>query len=283
MAGKADLSGRRILVLGGARGIGRALCAQLHAAGATPEVLDRAADPGAADSVRILDMTDRAAVRAFCAEAAAAGRRFDAVVITAAIHGGCPAAAMSDAFIARLLDVNLGAHMGFVRDILPLVADGGRIVGISSNCAEIGIPMESAYAATKAGLERFYEALALETADRRLRPLVVQVGNVNTGFNETGNEYEPAGAGFTDTAYRQVIARIDSRHGLPPERVAAALVDLLARRNPPFRTLVGMNARKTFWARRLAGTGVALKLLARNFGLTVPARATRESHGPEMR
>ncbi|NBB81887.1 MAG: SDR family NAD(P)-dependent oxidoreductase [Alphaproteobacteria bacterium] len=276
MAQKPDLSDSRILVLGGARGIGKALCDRLRAAGADLEVLDREAGPGEAEAVRILDMTDRAAVRAFCDEAAAAGRRFDAVVITAAIHGGCPAAAMSDAFIARLLHVNLGAHMGFVRDVLPLVTDGGRIVGISSNCAEIGIPMESAYAATKAGLERFYEALALETADRRLRPLVVQVGNVNTGFNETGNDYQPSGEDFTDTAYRQVIARIDSRHGLPPDRVAAALVDLLARRNPPFRTLVGMNARKTFWARRLAGTGIALKLLARTFGLQAPAAARRE-------
>lgn len=268
------LSDTRILVLGGAHGIGRALCERLLSEGARVDVLDSdgtALDWVAAAGDRAmaleLDMTDRPAVAAACAAYRSAGTRFDGVVIAAAIHGGCPASAMSDAFIARLLDVNLGAHMGFVRDILPCLKDGGRLIGISSNCAEVGIPMESAYAATKAGLERYYEALVLELADRRIRPMVVQVGNVNTGFNETGNDYAPAGASFTDDAYRKVIDKIDSRNGLPPADVAAAIARLITARKPPFRSLVGMNATKTFWARRLAGTEISLRLVGKLFGL----------------
>ena len=276
MTGLAD---KTILVLGGAKGIGRALCETLLADGATVHVLD--SDGAALDWVgsagphavaRQLDMTDRPAVAAACATFAEEGTRFDAVVTAAAIHGGCPAVAMSDAFIARLLDVNLGAHMGFVRDILPCLKDGGRLIGISSNCAEVGIPMESAYAATKAGLERYYEALVLELADRRIRPMVVQVGNVNTGFNETGNAYTPAGDSFTDTAYRQVIGKIDSANGIPPAAVATAIVGLLTARRPPFRSLVGMNAVKTFWARRLAGTEISLRLVGKVFGFDVRGR-----------
>jgi len=267
------LSGKRILVLGGARGIGRALCEQLLAEGAELHVLDN--DGAALDWAQAagraeaheLDMSDRAAVAALCGSYAEAGTRFDGVVVAAAIHGGCPAVAMEDHFIARLLDINLGAHMGFVRDILPLMVDGGRLVGISSNCAEIGIPMESAYAATKAGLERYYEALVIELADRGIRPMVVQVGNVNTGFNETGNVYEGKGDGFTDSAYAKVIAQIDSSNGMPPAEVAAAIVKLFTAKNPPFRSLVGINAKKTFWARRLAGTEISLKLLSGVFGL----------------
>ncbi|MCV6595638.1 MAG: SDR family oxidoreductase [Mangrovicoccus sp.] len=268
------VSGKRILVLGGARGIGRALCEQLLAQGAMVHVLDsdgaaldwaRAAGPKA--QAQELDMTDRPAVAALCAAFKAENTRFDGVVVAAAIHGGCPAVAMEDDFIARLLDINLGAHMGFVRDILPLLVDGGRLVGISSNCAEIGIPMESAYAATKAGLERYYEALVIELADRGIRPMVVQVGNVNTGFNETGNVYEGQGSGYTDSAYAKVIAQIDSANGMPPAQVAAAIAKLFSAKNPPFRSLVGINAKKTFWARRLAGTEISLKLLSGVFGL----------------
>ena len=145
-------------------------------------------------------MINRPAMAAARATFAEDGTRFDAVVIAAAIHGGCPAVAMSDAFVVRLLDVNLGAHTGFVRDILPCLKDGVRLIAICSNCAEVGTPMESAYAATKAGQKRYYEALVLELADRRIRPMVVQIGNVNTGFNETGNAYTPAGDSFADTA-----------------------------------------------------------------------------------
>ena len=270
----AALSEKRILVLGGARGIGRVLSEQLLADGAHVYVLDR--DAEALDWARaagdravaaVLDMADRPAMAALCAGYAADGIRFDGVVVAAAIHGGCPAVAMEDAFIDRLLDINLGAHMAFVRDILPCLSDGGRLIGISSNCAEIGIPMESAYAATKAGLERYYEALVIELADRKIRPMVVQVGNVNTGFNETGNVYAPSGEGFTDSAYAKVIDKIDSANGMPPADVASAIRGLLNAKNPPFRSLVGVNAKKTFWARRLAGTEIALKLLSQTFGL----------------
>jgi NAD(P)-dependent dehydrogenase (short-subunit alcohol dehydrogenase family) len=269
-----SLRDMRVLVLGGAHGIGRALCEQLLAAGAAVDVLDCngpaldwVAAAGDKAVAREIDMTDRAAVAAVCKTYAEANTRFDGVVIAAAIHGGCPAQAMTDAFIARLLDVNLGAHMGFVRDILPCMADGGRLIGLSSNCAEVGIPMESAYAATKAGLERYYEALVLELADRRIRPMVVQVGNVNTGFNETGNDYTPNGDSFTDSAYRKVMGKIDSANGIPPAEVATAIVGLLTAKKPPFRSLVGMNAKKTFWARRLAGTEISLKLVGNVFGL----------------
>ena len=115
-------------------------------------------------------MINRPALAAARATFAEDGTRFDAVVIAAAIHGGCPAVAMSDAFVVRLLDVNLGAHTGFVRDILPCLKDGVRLIAICSNCAEVGTPMESAYAATKAGQKRYYEALVLELADRRPHP-----------------------------------------------------------------------------------------------------------------
>ena len=131
----------------------------------------------------------------------------DAVILSAAVHATYPAELMPDALIERVLDVNLAAHIKFLRDVLPLVKDGGRIVGLSSNCADIGIPMESLYAASKAGLERFYEALAVEIAYRRIRPIVIHPGNVNTGFNETGNDYRPTGNPFIDDGYRRVSRR----------------------------------------------------------------------------
>lgn len=270
----AKISSQHVLVFGGARGIGRAVCEILLERGARVAVLDR--DAGALDWVAdragatgaVLDITDRAAVHGFFAERLREGTAYDAAVIAAAVHGACPAVAMQEAFVARMLDVNLGAHMLLVRDLVPCLARGGRLVGISSNAAQIGIPMESAYAASKAGLERFYEALDLELADRAIRPVIVQVGNVNTGFNETGNEYEPgAGDAYTDAVWRQVLEKIDSRHGMPPQAVAAAIVALLETSRPPLRALVGANAKKTYWATRLLGSKASLQLVGRLFGL----------------
>jgi NAD(P)-dependent dehydrogenase (short-subunit alcohol dehydrogenase family) len=51
------------------------------------------------------------------------------------------------------------------------------------NAIRIGIPMEGVYAASKARLERVNEALSIEASYRGIRPVIIQPGNVNTGFN----------------------------------------------------------------------------------------------------
>jgi NAD(P)-dependent dehydrogenase (short-subunit alcohol dehydrogenase family) len=212
-------------------------------------------------------MTDRNAVAEFFSAPRAAGDHFDFVIMSAAVHGACPIEAMKDEFVETVFRVNLIAHAQFLRDVLPQLNDGARIIGLSSNCAEIGIPMEAVYAATKAGMERIYEALAIEAAHRRIRPLVIQTGNVNTGFNETGNDYQPEGDGYVANAYRAVIDKIDSRNGISPVKVAEAAVRLLYAARPPFRTLVGSNAVKTYWAQRLLGTDLALRLVVGALGI----------------
>ena len=270
----ADLAGSEVLVVGGARGIGRVTCRQLLAAGCSLTVADR--DPAglaelraeAADRVATigLDLADRVSVAAGLRSLHERGRALDAVILSAAVHATYPAELVPDALIDRVLEVNLAAHIRFLRDVLPLIKDRGRIVGISSNCADIGIPMESLYAASKAGLERFYEALAVEISYRGIRPILIHPGNVNTGFNETGNDYRPTGNPAIDDGYRRVVAAIDSRKGIAPEVVAGVILRALTAERPRFRYLVGANALKAHWAKRLLGTDLALRVMARFFG-----------------
>ncbi len=269
-----DLAGTDVLVVGGARGIGRATCRLLLAAGCRLLVADKdlTALAGlrgeAADRVTTvgLDLADPVSLANALTALGESGRRLDAVILSAAVHATYPAELVPDALIERVVNVNLIAHIKFLRGVLPWVKYGGRLIGISSNCADIGIPMESLYAATKAGLERFYEALAVEISYRRIRPIIIHPGNVNTGFNETGNDYRPTGNPFVDDGYRRVVAAIDSRNGLDPEVVARVIVRALAASRPRFRYLVGANALKAHWAKRLLGTDLALRLMAKFFG-----------------
>jgi hypothetical protein len=99
-------------------------------------------------------------------------------------------------------------------------------------------------------------------------PIVIHPGNVNTGFNETGNEYRPTGNRFLDEGYRRVVSQIDSRNGMDPDEVAAVIVLALQSRAPRFCYVVGPNAKKAYWAKRLLGRETALKLMARYFGFS---------------
>jgi len=190
----------------------------------------------------------------------------DGLIITAAVHNAHPVEYLADELVDRVLNVNLIAHIKFVRDCLPLIKDGGRIVAVSSIAAGIGIPMESLYSASKAGLEMFYESLSVEISYRQIKCSVIHPGNINTGFNETGNDYQPQGRPFVDEGYRKVIASIDSRRGMSPPTVARTIVLAIASPNPRFCYVVGQNALKAHWAKRLLGRDLALKVMAKYFG-----------------
>lgn len=264
----------RVVIVGAASGIGRALAGILPSRGTDVLAIDRNASlPEAVPrcgkgsvETRVLDIADRSAVAAFASGLAREGRTFEGIVTTAGVHSTHPVSHLPDELVDRVLDINLASHIKLVRDLLPVLNDGGSIIGVSSIAACVGVPMSSLYSASKKGLEGFYESLANEMRHRHIRVSVIHPGNVNTGFNETGNTYRPAGDSYIDTRYRNVVERIDSRHGIPPDRVAGVIARVLAKRNPRFCYVVGGNARKANWALKLLGRDIAIKLMGRFFG-----------------
>lgn len=269
-----SLAGKRALIVGGAKGIGLATARRLSAAGATVTVWDH--DRAALDALEFLDvdrrlavdLTDRTAIAARLADLRNAGTTLDAAVIAAGVHATCPVEYLPDAVLERTLEVNFTAHAKLVRDLIPLMAPDGRIVGVSSIAAAVGIPMSSAYAASKAALEMFYETLSTELRTRGLWAIIVQPGNVNTGFNETGNDFRGVTGDPLSENYRKVIEAIHSRHGMPPGAVAETICAALRARRPRMHYVVGKNAAKANLAKRLLGRQGAVAMLRRHFGLT---------------
>ncbi len=129
--------------------------------------------------------------------------------------------------------------------------------------------MESMYSATKAGLEAFYESMATEISYRKIKPIVIHPVNINTGFNETGNDYSPTGNRFVDDGYKRVVSGIDSSKGMKPEAVSEVILKAIESSSPRFSYIVGMNALKAHWAKRLLGRDLALKLMAKFFGFSI--------------
>ncbi len=275
MTGNGDIApGRSLMIVGAASGIGRALTPILLSRGLEVLAVDRNGalletipndGEGLLETIR-LDMTDRSSVSGLACAMAEKGRSLNGLVITAGVHSTHPVQHLSDELVDRVLDVNLASHIKLVRDFLPLVNDGGSIIGVSSIAACVGVPMSSMYSASKRGLEGFYESLAIEMKHRRIRVSVIHPGNVNTGFNETGNTYLATGDSYTDTRYARVVEKIDSRHGIPPEQVARVISRVLSKDRPRFCYVVGGNARKANWALKLLGRDMAIRLMGKFFG-----------------
>lgn len=173
---------RVALIWGAAGGIGRALAIRLKADGWQIVAVSRGADDldGAADYALAADVADPFSVeRAVLAAGQEAGEA-QLFIYAAGDIVAAPAAKMAPATFRRILDANLTGAYNAVHYSLPLLTPDAPLVFLGAVSERMRLPGLSAYAAAKAGLEAFAEALRKE--ERKRRVIVVRPGAVNTGF-----------------------------------------------------------------------------------------------------
>jgi 3-oxoacyl-[acyl-carrier protein] reductase len=169
-----------VLVSGGSRGLGLAIVADLLDAGArvatfarsqTPELAALADKFAGSLHTGAVDAGDRAAVDAFIRAAEGSLGPIDALVNNAAIGQDSLHIHTSPDAIARIIELNLTAPLLLTRTVVRRIlarGDRGRVVNVTSICAQRGFPGLAAYAATKGGMEAATRALAREWRDRVL-------------------------------------------------------------------------------------------------------------------
>ena len=175
-----DLSGKRALVTGGARGFGASIAQALAEAGASVmigdvleelgrETAELIAKSGTQASFTKLDITDEAswqgAVQATIAELGG----YDILVNNAGIEVSALMVDLDAAELTRMLQVNIvGTALGIKHAFLAMrpggaAGAGGAIVNISSVAATIAFPGIAGYSATKSAVDRITRVAAMES------------------------------------------------------------------------------------------------------------------------
>ena len=190
----ADLSGRRVLITGAARGIGAATARRLHERGARvvlagiePEALARtAAQCGDALAV-VCDVRDREQVDAAVEAAVEHLRGLDVVVANAGVAAQLPIAGGDPEVFERTIEVNLLGVYYTLRAAGPHIAhDGGYALAIASLAAAVHPPLLGAYSASKAGVEALANALRIELAPTGARVGVAYFAELDTDMVRRG-------------------------------------------------------------------------------------------------
>src|SRR5712664_1195930 len=190
---------RIILVTGGGRGLGRNTAISAARSGfdviityhsnrdAAAEVVSGIEGLGRKAVAVRLDTTD---VRSFDAFAASLRSELDrlghenihALVNNAGIGLDAPFETTSEELFDKLFNIHFKGVFFLTQKLLPLIADGGRIVNISSGLARVALPGYSVYGSAKAATEVLTRFLAKELGGRKINVNVVAPGGLETDF-----------------------------------------------------------------------------------------------------
>lgn len=197
-----DFDGKRAVISGATKGIGKAIAKAFLAAGATVIgiyasdheaagnfMAEWQADPGFQENRLFLygcDVSDRTAVEQFFGVVEDRFEYIDILVNNAGIRKDGVVAMMKPKDWQRVIDVNLTGtfYMSKQAVLLMMRRKYGRIINITSPMAHLGFAGQANYAASKAGQIGMMRSLSKETAKRKITVNCISPGFIDTELLE---------------------------------------------------------------------------------------------------
>ncbi|MBW8734580.1 MAG: SDR family oxidoreductase [Asticcacaulis sp.] len=188
------------LITGGSRGLGRNMAEHLAAQGVDVLLTYHSNDAEAQKVVAALTAKGRKAVAlqldtgrtaafpAFAEQVKTVLRdtwgrdSFDFLVNNAGIGLYNPIADTTEDQFDQLMNIHFKGVFFLTQKLLPLIADGGRIINISSGLARFSYPGYAAYASMKGAIEVFTRYLSKELGPRGIAVNTLAPGAIETDF-----------------------------------------------------------------------------------------------------
>jgi short-subunit dehydrogenase len=209
-----DLTGRRVLITGASRGLGRDLVRGFAAADAIPALVAR--DANALDELAAThgghayptDLTDHDAVHGLLERVEADGP-IDILVNNAGDERVGPFAELDATDLELVIRLNALATAELCRQAIPRMLDRGigRLVNISSMGALVCTPHLAAYSATKAFVSHLSAGLSLELRDTPITCTKVEIGETTGTGQAQSVRRDPVVTAVFDRLYRLHLSR----------------------------------------------------------------------------
>jgi short-subunit dehydrogenase len=184
--------------------------------------------------------------------------KLDNIFICHGVHHSTPLIDMNLKELKNVFENNFFSYFLITKHIRSILNKNAKIIAISSISACTPIPYSSSYSSSKAALEALY--FSYKNEERNFFPVIVQPGNVNTGFNETGNNYKKFNSQYFKK-YKNILDKINSKFGMDPNLVAKKIYTISQKKTPKFKYIIGKNAILANIAKRILGDEITLKLL----------------------
>lgn len=212
------LLGKRVLITGASRGIGRSLAETFADAGATVALVAR--DGAAIESLAAqlggtahpADLLDTEQLRGLVHRVEDDAGPVDVLVNNAGLAHDGPLWESSADQVEAQVRLNLTVPLELCRQAVPrmLRRGAGHLVNVASLAALASVPGMTAYAATKAGLAHGTAALRDELKGLPIGVTTVMVGGVPTDMLATGESYAPFHEAFERLRKIQLVPDTDA-------------------------------------------------------------------------
>ena len=215
-----DFSGRKVLVPGASRGIGRDLARAFAAAGAEVIVTARAAASlddvseeitalGVPVTAVALDQRDTGRI----GEVVAGFGRIDVLVNNAGVEDVRPALDVDEALWSRIVDTNLKGAFFVAQAVARGMGPGGAIVNLASLTSYVGVPTAVPYGASKTGVLGMTRALAAEWGPAGIRVNAIAPGYFHTDMTDVFYQNEDWVASMTSRVPLQRLGQLEDLRG----------------------------------------------------------------------
>jgi NAD(P)-dependent dehydrogenase (short-subunit alcohol dehydrogenase family) len=221
-----SLADKHVLITGASSGIGAALAVDFAQRGAIlgicgrredrlHDVLERVRKHSPESHSWVVDLSELDKVEEFAHRADDELGGIEVLVNNAGVPKRRSVTRLTPDVVESVMALNYASPVRLTLALLPgLIERGGRIVNISSVAARLGPGTEAAYAASKAALTAFSEAMAVDLADTAVKVHVVNPGIIDTELFRLPDNDEPIAdlsiALPVDAVVQPVVDQLDS-------------------------------------------------------------------------
>jgi uncharacterized protein len=224
-----ELRGRRVLITGASRGLGRGMAEAFAREGARVALVARSA-PAIRELAERLggtahpcDLCEPKQVAGLIERVEEEAGPIDVLVNNAGVSHVKGMLEQTPEEIGEILQTNLVAPIQLGRQVIPrmLARGGGHIVNLSSIAAILAPPGLVHYGASKAGLSHYTAGLRLELRGKKIGTTLVEIGSAATEMDDATQNYAP---------YRKLRGKRSARDvQMPVEKVVDAIVEAVRR------------------------------------------------------
>lgn len=225
---------KTLLITGGSSGIGLATVQLFLSKGWQVFELSRSGHSYASVRHITCDVSNELSVDAAVAQVMSCTDRLDVVISNAGFGISGPVEFTSIEEAQKQFDVNFFGAMRLVKAVLPILRRQcyGRLLFTSSVAADLSIPYQSFYSASKSALNAMALGLANEVREFGIHVSVMMPGDVATGFTNAREKNIEGSDVYKRLATAVATMEQDERSGMAPIQIARAVYRIATCKHP---------------------------------------------------